>query len=288
MRQMAFHRPATVGEAVALLAADPGALCMAGGATLVALLNARLVEPSALVRLRGIPGLDGIERRADGALRIGAMTRHRTTAESALLGGGLAALRQAAGVIANPPVRNMGTMGGSVAFADPAADYLPALAALDAAVELTGPAGSRRLGIGAFIVDWYATARAADELVTAIHLPAPPRGAAGLYDKLARVEGDYATASVAVVLAMRDGACAHLAVAVGGCGPRPVRVPAAEQALVGAALDDAGLRRLGAALSEACDPVDDMRGSAAYRRRVVPRMVVRAVRRAMQPLERAA
>jgi carbon-monoxide dehydrogenase medium subunit len=196
------------------------------------------------------------------------------------LSGGHAVVREAAAVIASPPVRNMGTMGGSVAFADPAADYLPALVAADAEVEIVGPGGGRRLSIAEFLLDWYQTALEPAELIAALHLPAAPRGAVGHYDKLSRVEGDYATASVAVVLAMSGRACSHIAVAVGACGPKPVRLAEAERALLGGRLDEGALSLAGRLLAEAADPIDDVRSSAEYRRRVIPRLVRRAVRSA--------
>jgi carbon-monoxide dehydrogenase medium subunit len=280
MTGISFHLPDTIEEAVGLLAADPEARCLAGGATLVALMNAGLMQPSALISLRRVAGLQGIERSADGSVRIGAMTRHCETARSAALAGGHVVVRQAASVIASPPVRNMGTMGGAVAFADPAADYLPALAAADAMIEIVGSAGRRQLSVDAFLLDWYQTALEPGELIEAIRLPPTAAGSVGHYEKLSRVEGDYATASVAVVLGMDRGTCSAIAVAVGGCGPKPVRIADAERILLGGRLDESALTRAGGMLAEAADPVDDVRASADYRRMVIPRLVGRAVRSA--------
>jgi carbon-monoxide dehydrogenase medium subunit len=281
MSALQLHTPTSLQEASRLLAADPEARCLAGGATLVAMMNAGLVQPSALVSLRKIDGMAGITRHADGSVRIGAMTRHRATAISSDLKAGQTVVKQAASVIANPPVRNMGTMGGSIAFADPGADYPPALVAADAEIELVGGNGSRRIKAADFFIDWYQTALEPGELVAAIHLPAGNLQSIGHYDKLARVEGDYATASVAVVLTMAGQSCAGVAVAVGACGPKPVRLAEAEGKLVGSSLDDASLAAAGALLAEAADPVDDVRASADYRRLVIPRLVRRAVRAAL-------
>lgn len=275
-----LHMPNSLEEAARLLAADPEAKCLAGGATLVAMMNAGLVQPSALVSLRRIERLAGIERQADGSVRIGAMTRHRITANSSELAAGQTVVKQAASVIANPPVRNMGTMGGSIAFADPGADYPPALVAADAEIELIGVAGARRIQAADFFIDWYQTALEPGELVAAIHLPGGDSRAIGHYDKLARVEGDYATASVAVVLTLEGETCTGIAVAVGACGPKPVRLAEAERKLIGSKLDDASLAAAGALLADAADPVDDVRASADYRRLVIPRLVRRAVRAA--------
>ncbi|HXV23140.1 MAG TPA: xanthine dehydrogenase family protein subunit M [Alphaproteobacteria bacterium] len=280
MTGIAFHLPDTIEEAVGLLVADPESRCLAGGATLVAMMNAGLMQPSGLISLRRVAALHGIERSADGWVRIGAMTRHCQTAASGLLEGGHRVVRHAASVIASPPVRNMGTIGGAVAFADPAADYLPALVAADAEIEIVGSNGPRRLVAEAFFLDWYQTALEPGELIVAVHLPPGPPRAVGRYNKLSRVEGDYATASVAVVLEMERGICSRIALAVGACGPKPIRLSESERALVGGRLDEDALAIAGGLLADAADPVDDVRASADYRRLVIPRLVRRAVRSA--------
>ena len=273
----AFHKPETVEAGVALLAADPEAACLAGGATLVAMMNARLAEPSALISLSAIAELRDFTREADGGVRIGAMRCHRETAHESDLRDGQRVLSEAAARIANPPVRNMGTIGGSIAFADPAADYPAALVAANAEVEIAGPTGRRRVAAEDFFLDWYTTALEPGELVTAVLLPPSPAGMIGRYHKLARVAGDFAIASVALVLESDGGLCKSLRLAVGGCGPVPVRLPEAEAAVVGEPLDGAAAKRLGQQLAEALDPPDDVRASADYRRRVVPRMIARAL-----------
>jgi len=263
-------RPDSIAEALSLLA-EPEARCLAGGATLVAMMNAGLVESRVLVALDGIAALRGITASPDGALRIGAMTRHRETAADARLAGSLAMIRQAAGVIANPVVRNMGTMGGSIAFADPAADYPPALVAADAAIEIAHGGGNRRLSAREFFLDWYTTALEPGEMVTAIHLP-PPTPASSFYRKLARTSGDFAIASLALA---RDGETVRIA--IGGCGPTPIRLDSAEAALAGRLEDPHAVAEAAALLVEAADPVDDVRGSADYRRRLIPRLLAAAL-----------
>lgn len=275
MAASGYHRPGTVEQAVALLAADADARPIAGGATLVAMLNARVIEPPALVSLAGIAELQGLSATADGGVRIGAFTRHRDTAASALLHGSLAVVRDAASQIANATVRNMGTIGGSIAFADPGLDYPPALVAAAAQIEIAGPAGRRRVPAREFFVDWYQTALEPAEIVAAVILPPADARGAGLYVKHARVAGDYATASVAISL--RGDAA--VSVAVGGCGPTPIADDGAN-ALLSAERSDAAIARAGAALQALADPLDDVRGSADYRRTLIPRLLLRAVRAA--------
>ncbi len=271
------QRPTRLDEALALKAAQPDSLYLAGGATLVAMKNAGLIEPESLIALDGLQELSGITRLADGSIRIGAMTRHRETAASPLLTGSLAMLRQAAGKIANPPVRNMGTMGGSLANADPGADYPAALVAAEAELELMGPEGERRLPISELFLDWYETALKQDELITGIHLPTPS-AAPSHYRKLARVSGDYATASCAMVLTADGG----LRVAIGACGPAPLRAPAAEAALCGHLHDPKALAEFSQSLVDLADPIDDVRGSADYRRKLIPRLISASLDRLLQ------
>ena len=283
---MEFHGPATVEEAVSLLAADEDARCLAGGATLVAMMNADLLAPSALVSLRHIEALRGISADSDGGLRVGAMTSHHDVANAAGLDGAHALLAETARAIGHPAIRNMGTIGGSIGHGDPQADYPGALVALDAAIELQGPDGTRTVAAEAFFVDYLETALLPGELIAAVTLPASPAGAFGAYEKFARVEGDYATVSVAAVVAMSGGKCGHVRVALGSCGPKPVRAEAAEAKLAGSALTDADIAEAAAMLREACDPVDDVRGSGEYRLMLVEPLLGRALRAAAAKGER--
>lgn len=267
-----LFRPTTVEEAVALLAQDPDARLLSGGATLVAMMNARVAEPDALISLGGIDEIKGISTLPDGRIRIGAFTRHRETAACGLQLGVNGVVRHAASQIANATVRNMGTIGGSIAFADPGLDYPPALVAAKAMVEIASPSGRRSVGASEFFVDWYTTALEPGELVTAVVLPAAAAGE-GLYVKHARVAGDYATASVAACR-YSDG---RMRVAVGSCGPAPLHSDEAD-AILSASVDDSAIARAGEALQALADPLDDVRGSAGYRRLLIPRLLLRAVR----------
>lgn len=288
MTAVSFHKPETVDEAVRLLSdAGEGGGPMSGGATLVAMLNAKLVEPETVVSLSAIAELKGFSREADGSVRVGAMRRHRETGFESGLVGGHAVLSKAASQIANPPVRNMGTIGGSISFADPAADYPPALIAADALIEIAGPSGRRLVSAEEFFLGWYETAIEAGEIVTAVLLPPSPDGAAGHYEKLCRVAGDFALASVALVLALdAAGTVSHLRLAVGGCGGGPVRCQEAEASMVGKPPDRETIASLAERLVEDLDPVDDSRGSAEYRLRIVPRLIAKAFAEVLSELER--
>ena len=266
--------PRTVDEATAMLAADPDAKPLAGGATLVAMMNAHVIEPQALVNLSRIDELRGIRAAAGGAVRIGAFTRHAETAACALLRGPAGVVRQAASKIANATVRNMGTIGGSISFADPGLDYPPALVAAGASVEIAGTSGRRQVAAADFFVDWYTTALEPGEIVTAVLVDAT-RTSGAAYVKHARVAGDYATASAAVCI----DAAGPVRAVIGSCGPTPVRDDAAD-ALLSADRSDAAIARAAALLDARADPLDDVRGSAEYRRLLIPRLLLRAVRQA--------
>ena len=273
--------PRTVDEATAWLAEDPEAKPLAGGATLVAMMNARVVAPHCLVNLSRIAELRGIRVEGDGRVRIGAFTRHRETAECQTLTGTAAVVPRAAAQIANATVRNMGTIGGSISFADPGFDYPPAIVAAGAEIEIASSSGRRRVAAKDFFVDWYTTALEPGEIVTAVIVPRQPGGAA--YDKHARVAGDDATAAAAVTI----GLGGTVRAVIGACGPTPISDEAADALLSSDHSDDA-VARAGAMLDSRADPLDDVRGSAEYRRLLIPRLLLRALRRAEADLRSGA
>lgn len=277
---MEFFSPTDLREALRLLATDD-ARPLAGGQSLVAMMNLDLVAPGRLVSLRRIDALRGITLQGDGTARIGAMTTH---AELAACQGSSPALRllaMAAAVVAYPAVRNFGTLGGAVAHADPAGDYPAALLAADARIELASTNGTREVGAADFFQGVFSTAARADEIVTAIVVPPGPARAGAHYEKLSLVAGDFAIASVAAIISAHGDRCTVAHMAIGACGPRPVRVASAEQSFEDAPITDESIAQLGANLAAACEPGDDQRASAAYRRRVLPALVRRAIRGAL-------
>lgn len=274
---MELHEPRTITQAVDLLSHGDDTMCLAGGASLVAMMNAELVSPAALVSLRHIEELAGIVPSADGGVHIGAMSVHDTIARSAEFRGGQSVIAQAASRIGHPAIRNMGTIGGAVSLADPAADFPPALVAAGAEIEVVGPSGERRIPATEFFHGYFETALAQDEIVTAVVVPKAPTESGASFVKFARVDGDYATVSVAAVLAMEGGVCRYARIVVGACGPVPVHLDAADAMLVGNALNPETIGAAGLAIAEVSRPVDDVRGTAAYRRKLIPKLVQRAV-----------
>ncbi len=270
-----LYRPTTVQHALSLLRDNPDARPLGGGQTLVSMLTLGYAQASAIIALADIAELRGITRLADGSMRIGAMTTHAEIAACTTFVGGQSLLSHTAGQIADPAIRSFGTIGGACAHGDTVADWPPALVAADARVIAAGPGGSREIRAQDFFLNILTTALEPGEIVVAIVVPVLAGRA--YYRKLARVEGDYATVSVAVVGAIDKGICKSVAISIGACGPAPVRLPAAEALLVGREVDQMLAEKVGTMLARAIDPISDVRGSAAYRKRVLPRVVAETV-----------
>ena len=259
--------PDTLTDACRALEAQ-GAQCLAGGQSLVAMMNLGLAAPECLVSLRRIAALRGIATTREGGLRIGAMTTHAELARlrSKVPGGML--LAQAARVVAYPAIRNRGTIGGSVALADPAADYPVALVAADATIELASAGRARDVPARDFFRGMFDTALAPGEVVAAIRIP-PGAGSGTAYEKLSLVAGDFAILSVAAIVGRNTD------VAIGGYAMRPLL-------LTGLGVADGEALDIARRLDAFGEPPSDHRASAAYRRRVAPELVLRAVRAATQ------
>ena len=275
---IALHTPTTIDEALHLKAQASETMFLAGGQTLVAMMNADLVEPTALISLDNISELKVIERKQDGSIRIGAMVRHAEIASSNWFVNAHAVLCAAAKVIAHPAIRNLGTIGGAVSHGDPSSDFSPALVAADARVEVTGPNQSREIAAAEFFLDYLTTGLEENELLTAIILPPAPDRSWGHYEKFARVEGDYATTSVAVTLSLNvDTTVERIRIALGASGATPICVASAEKDLQGSSLDPDSVSKAAKKLVSACDPLDDVRGSSDYRRILIPRLIEKAI-----------
>lgn len=255
-----FATPDTLEEALAELAA-PEAVVLAGGTSLVLLLRSRLIAPQRVVWLGRVNGLRGIQV-SGGELVIGAMTTLAEVADSPEVGRLLPALVQAARVVGNPRVRAVATVGGALAHADPRQDLPPALLALGAVVRLRSPTGERRLPLSALFTGPFETAVRDGELLTAVEVPAPAADQRSLYLRFTPASReDFPTVGVAVRVVSRDGVVVDAALALAGVAPVPLLVPQAAEAL-----RQAGPAAVAELAERACDPSDDQRGSASYKR----------------------
>jgi aerobic carbon-monoxide dehydrogenase medium subunit len=276
MPNIEFLRPRTVTEAVSLLASHPGTRCIAGGQTLVAMMNAGLVAVNSLISIEGIAELCKIEER-DGKIWIGAAVSHRNVAVYRF-SGAHRIICDAASVIAHPAIRNFGTIGGSLAHGDPASDYPTAIVAANAAVEIAGAQQRRTVPATEFFLDYLTTALDEDEIVTAVILSPASARSAGHFLKFSRVDGDYGIISIGVTLTFgEDGICTQARLAAGGLGPKPLWCVEADGALCGTRCEDAAIGEAAHRLLELADPIDDVRASAEYRRALLPKLLRRAV-----------
>ncbi len=269
----------TVPEAVGLLQRYGGdAKVLAGGHSLIPLMKLRLATPRYLVDLNHVNGLAYI-KEGDGVLRLGALTRHGDLEMSDLLRSRYPMLADAARSIADPLVRNMGTIGGSLAHADPAGDWGAAMLAAGAQVVATGPRGERTVPIDKFFIDTFATALEPDEILTEIRLPQPPARSGGAYLKFERKVGDFAIAAVGAYLVLDGkGVCQQVGIGLCNVGPTSLRARRAEEALRGKKPEDAVIARAAQVAAEESDPATDLRGPADYKRDLVRVLTSRAVR----------
>ncbi|MGL1834926.1 FAD binding domain-containing protein [Rhodocyclaceae bacterium SMB388] len=277
-----YHAPGSIGEAVGLLAQlGDEAKILAGGHSLLPMMKLRFAEPATLIDLNRIAALRGVTEEG-GRIRIGAMTTENQLIASQLLRDRLPLLPEAARQIADPQVRNRGTIGGDIAHGDPANDH-PAIAmALDAVFVLTGPNGERQVPATEFFLGTYFTALEADEILTAILVEpfAPNTGYA--YSKLKRKTGDWATAAAAVVLRMDGDRVSQLRIGLTNVAPTALRATDAEQFLTGKTLDDATLDHAVALVRGIADPAVDLRGDEEYKTAMAGEMTRRALRQAAE------
>jgi len=276
-----YVAPGTIDEACTVLAqAGGGATVLAGGQTLMPLLNLRMSQPFIVVDITRIAELQGI-RRADGCTRIGPVTRQCELIASEVLARDLPVLVQAVRHVGHHQTRNRGTVGGSIALGEPAAELPAAAVALGATIEARSTRGTRRIPAGEFYLGPYMTTLEADELVTGITFPDWPPGHVTLFRELAQRPGDFALVGMVGALALEGGRIARAGIAWFGMGPTPIRAQAAEQMLLGqlpAAIDAQGVAERAVADTA---PFDDLRASADYRRTVGKRIFARTLREAL-------
>jgi carbon-monoxide dehydrogenase medium subunit/6-hydroxypseudooxynicotine dehydrogenase subunit alpha len=277
--QFTYHDPGTTEEALSLLAEHGDeAKALAGGQSLVPLLNFRLAHPEHLVDLNRIGSLAGI-RRQEGHLQIGTMTRQSRLEASELVAGNWPLLTEALTYVAHAQIRNRGTVGGSVAHADPAAELPVAFTALDASFRVASVRGERSIAPADFFVTHLTTTIEPDELLVGIDVPPLPERTGHAFTEFARRHGDFALGGAAVLITVdAAGACSRAAIALLAAGPVPIRPVAAEQALVGRRIDAAVAAEAAALASDGVSPTGDIHGSAEYRKHLVGVMVKRAIK----------
>lgn len=276
-RPFHYHRAKSLAEASALLAQlGEGARVLAGGQSLIPLMKLRLASPTHLVDLNFIPKLSYVEKDSK-TIRLGAMTRH-TDIESSAVAQEIPILKDCAAGIADVQVRNRGTLGGSLAEADPSGDWGPVLLTLSTQVRAVGPQGERTIQLSDFFVDAYTTSLGPGELVREVVVEIPPKNSGGAYLAFKRCAPVYATASVAVQLTLDDkNICRQARMALGCVGLTAIRPGEAERALQGQTINRTSIEAAAEAARAAADPQPDMRGSAELKRELVGVLVRRAI-----------
>jgi aerobic carbon-monoxide dehydrogenase medium subunit len=271
-----YYRPGSIAEALGLLGElGPEAKPIAGGQSLIPLMKLRLARPTALVDLNFIPGLSGIERK-ERVLRLGALARHGEIAASAPASR-IPIVHDCAAGIADVQVRNRGTIGGSLAEADPSSDWGAVLLTLDGEARVTGAAGDRAVPLSRFVLDAYTTALQPGELLREIVINVPPKNSGGAYLAFKRSAPVYATASVAVQLTLAEGeTCEDARIAAGCVGLTALRLAAAEAELRGKPVEKRTIEAAAEAAMAAVDPPADLRGSSAYKRLLLGALLKRA------------
>jgi len=279
----AYHRPASLEEAIGLLGEyGDEAKILAGGQSLIPLMRFRFAEPARLVDINRIAGLDGISEE-NGYLKIGALAREAALDRSQLVRERYPLLADTARVIADPIVRNLATVGGNLAHADPANDHPATMLAYRAELIARGPDGERVIPIDAFFAGPFEPALNPGEILTEIRIPAPGARSGGAYEKFERKVGDYAVAAAAVQLSLaEDGTVASAGIATTNVSFELQRCAAAEAVLQGRQPDEAAIREAAQAAADAANPTSDLRGPADYKRAVTRTVTRRALQRALE------
>jgi carbon-monoxide dehydrogenase medium subunit len=282
-----YESPGSLAEAISLLNKyGDDAKVLSGGHSLIPMMKLRLATPAYLIDINGIPGLSHI-KEDNGIVRIGALVREAEVEHSDLLAKHFPIFKDVTKLIADPQVRNMGTLGGNLAHGDAANDHPAVMLALRASVAITGADGEREVPIDEFFYGFYMTAVQQGEILTEIRIPVPPAGTGSAYHKLERKVGDYATSGAAVQLTIGEmGVVTAAGIALTNVNSVPLRAVRSEEALVGKPLSEDTIALAAQYASEDCNPSADLRGSEEYKRHVtgvlVKRMIHKAAERAMK------
>jgi aerobic carbon-monoxide dehydrogenase medium subunit len=277
-----YFAPSTVQEAISLLVEHgSGAKILAGGQSLIPAMRFRLSVPETIIDINNLIDLQYVHEE-DGHLVIGAMTRESSLEESDAVQRGYPMLADSARLIGDPIVRNMATVGGNIAHADPANDHPAVMLAYNAQVVAVGPNGTRTIAIDDFFVGLFENALNENELLVEIRIPTPAANSSGAYVKMERKVGDYAISAVAIHLTLDGDICTAARIALTNVNPVPVRAHAAEQALIGKRLTDDVIEVAGQAAASDCEPSPDLRGSVEYKRDLTRILTKRAIRAALE------
>lgn len=276
-----YTAPETLSEAVKLLSENPEAKILSGGQSLIPLMKFRQASPAFLVDINKIEGLEYIKEEGEW-LKIGGLTRESMLETSYLVSSKYPLLADTSKVIADPLVRNLATLGGNLAHADPANDHPATMLAYRAEIIATGPDGERSIPAENFFVSLFESALTHSEVLTEIRIPVPTAKSGGAYFKLERKVGDFATAAVAVQITLaEDGTCSQAGIGLTNVGLTPILASAAEDALRGQMLDDSSINKAAELAAQAAEPEGDQRGSEEYKRALVKTLTVRALRKAL-------
>jgi carbon-monoxide dehydrogenase medium subunit len=284
LRDFVFLEPTSAAEAGRMLIdSGEGSRLYAGGTALMLAMRQRVISPSHIVFLGGVPSLRGIELQKDGSLRIGALVTHSELAASAVVATRYPMLAAMARRVANPQIRNQGTLGGNLSYADPASDPPGCLIALGASVRVAGRDGLRDIPLDEFYTDYYETALQVGDVVTEIHVPPMAADERGAYTRLLRTSADHRPIVNVAVVVRRQGKLCHAArIVVGASVAVPTRLTAVEQFLQGKRISEELLAETAVLIDESVQPISDFRGSAEYRREVIRAGVRRAIAAAFE------
>jgi len=272
-----YYRAKSVAEAASLLRKHKNSRLLAGGHSLLPAMRLRLASPSALIDIGGIQALAGIKAKGQ-SLEIGALATHGEIAASAAVRKVCPILAEAAGEIGDVQVRNRGTIGGSLAHADPGADYPTVLLALDATLSAAGQKGKRQIPVEKFFRDIFTTALKAGELLTSVRLTGYGAGTGGCYLKHRHPASSFAVVGVAAIVEVEDGKCQSVRVAVGGATSCPIRATAAEKSLTGQRPDAGSIASAASKIADAItEPIGDLYASGEYRRHLATVLARRAL-----------
>jgi len=276
-----YHAPDSVDDAIQLLTQySEDAKILAGGHSLLPMMKLRFAEPAHLIDINGIKELKGIIEQGD-VIRIGAMTTENELIDSALLNAKCPLLPDVAKLIADPQVRNRGTLGGDIAHGDPGNDHPATMLALDASFILSGPNGERTVPANGFFLGTFWSGLEADEIMTAIQVPVSASASGYGFNKLKRKTGDFATAAATVVLHLKGDTCDEIRIALTNVGPCAFRAEAAEDLLRGQVITEALINQAAEKVMDACDPAEDLRGDTEYKTHMAAEMARRSIHDAL-------